>query len=311
MGKDRGKKKASRRLPRWADRLITALVILFGVGLLVWPWVVDYFESQGVGATISKVTAEVDALPADQKQWYLQQAQSYNAVLAGDAPSIPENDIVSYGQQLTYENDPMMSWIEVPSINVSMPIYHGTSDAVLMAGVGHLEGSSLPVGGTSTHTVLTAHSGMRNLRMFDDIHELEEGDIVLLHTMGDILAYRVTSSEVVWPDETESLAIQPGQDLLTLVTCTPYGVNDHRLLVHCVRIDYSQEEAQEASMLQNRHWGAREWAVLIVVVAVIALVLDIVVYRLRKKAKLKKKARDQGPSGSDEPDTLLPGQKKR
>jgi len=205
----------------------------------------------------------------------------------------------------------MMSWIEIPSINVSMPIYHGTSDAVLMAAVGHLEGSSLPVGGTSTHTVLTAHSGMRNLRMFDDIHELEEDDIVLLHTMGDVLAYRVTSSEVVWPDETSSLAIQPGQDLLTLVTCTPYGVNDHRLLVHCVRTDYSQEEAQEASMLQNRHWGAREWAVLIVVVAVIALVLDIVVYRLRKKAKLKKKARDQGPSGSDEPDTLLPGQKKR
>ena len=258
----------------------------------MWPWVVDCFESQGVGATISKVTAEVDALPADQKQWYLQQAQSYNAVLAGEVPSIPEDDIVSYGQQLTYENDPMMSWIEIPSINVSMPIYHGTSDAVLMAGVGHLEGSSLPVGGTSTHAVLTAHSGMRNLRMFDDIHELEEGDIVLLHTMGDILAYRVTSSEVVLPDETESLAIQPGQDLLTLVTCTPYGVNDHRLLVHCVRTDYSQEEAQEASMLQNRHWGAREWAVLIVVVAAAALVLDIVVYRLRRKAKLKKKARD-------------------
>ena len=257
MRKERGK-SARRRLPRWADRLITALVILLGVGILVWPWVVDCFESQGVGATISKVTAEVDALPADQKQWYLQQAQSYNAVLAGEAPSIPEEDIVSYRQQLTYENDPMMSWIEIPSINVSMPIYHGTSDAVLMAGVGHLEGSSLPVGGTSTHTVLTAHSGMRNLRMFDDIHELEEGDIVLLHTMGDILAYRVTSSEVVWPDETESLAIQPGQDLLTLVTCTPYGVNDHRLLVNCVRIDYSQEEAQEASTLQNRHWGARE-----------------------------------------------------
>ena len=189
-----------------------------------------------------------------------------------------------------------------------MPIYHGTSDAVLMAGVGHLEGSSLPVGGTSTHTVLTAHSGMRNLRMFDDIHELEEGDIVLLHTMGDVLAYRATSSEVVWPDETESLAIQPDQDLLTLVTCTPYGVNDHRLLVNCVRTDYSQEEAQEASTLQNRHWGAREWAVLIVAVA--ALVLDIVIYRLRRKAKLKKAAQMEGASGVDGCDTPPSGHRK-
>lgn len=310
MGKDGGKKKARHRLPRWADRLITALVILLGVGLLVWPWVVDYFENQGVGSMISKVTAEVEALPSDEKQWYLEQAQSYNAVLAGETPSIAKEDIVPYDRQLTFETDPMMSWIEIPSINVSMPIYHGTSDAVLMAGVGHVEGTSLPVGGESTHTVLTAHSGMRNLRMFDDIRELQEGDIVLLHTMGDILAYRVTYSEVVWPDETESLAIQPGQDLLTLVTCTPYGVNDHRLLVHCVRTDYTPEEAEEASELQNRHWGAREWAVLIVLIASVALVLDIVIYRLRKKAKVKKVAHAKETSGRDGPDTLPPAEKK-
>ena len=111
-----------------------------------------------------------------------------------------------------------------------------------MAGVGHVEGTSLPVGGESTHCVITAHSGMRNLRMFDDIRQLEPGDLVLLHTMGDVYAYRVVSSEVVWPDETSSLAIAPGEDLLTLVTCTPYGVNDHRLLVHCERTDYVPEE---------------------------------------------------------------------
>ena len=287
MGKGEGKKRARRRLPRWADRLITALVILFGVGLLVWPWVVDYFESQGVGATISKVTAEVDALPADQKQWYLQQAQSYNAVLAGEVPSIPEDNIVSYGQQLTYENDPMMSWIEIPSIDVSMPIYHGTSDAALMAGVGHLEGTSLPVGGTSTHCVLTAHSGMKNLSMFDDIRDLVPGDIVLLHTMGEVLAYRVDSSEVVWPDEMDSLSIQQGQDLLTLVTCTPYGVNDHRLLVHCERTEYVPEEAEAQGDLANRHWGMREWAVLIVAVVLLLVLLDVIVHRIRQKRKAK------------------------
>ena len=133
----------------------------------------------------------------------------------------------------------MMSWVEIPSIDVSMPIYHGTSEEVLMAGVGHLEGTSLPVGGTSTHCVLTAHSGMRNLSMFDDIHSLEPGDLVLLHTMNKTLAYKMVDSEVVLPEEMESLTIEPGADKVTLVTCTPYGINSHRLLVRGHRVETS------------------------------------------------------------------------
>ena len=247
-----------RRLPRWADRLITVGLILLGVGLMVWPWVVDALEEYGVGATISEVSARVDSMPSGERQWYLDQARSYNQVLAGEEPDLDPADIVDYSRQLTYDRDPMMSWVEIPSIDVSMPIYHGTSESALMAGVGHLEGTSLPVGGASTHCVITAHSGMRNLRMFDDIRQLVPGDLVLLHTMGDTYAYRVTSSEVVWPDEVSSLGIAPGEDLLTLVTCTPYGVNDHRLLVHCERTDYEPEEAEEQAAVTERHWGARE-----------------------------------------------------
>ena len=157
------------------------------------------------------------------------------------------------------------------------------SDAALMAGVGHVEGTSLPVGGESTHCVITAHSGMRNLRMFDDIRQLEPGDLVLLHTMGDVYAYRVVSSEVVWPDETSSLAIAPGEDLLTLVTCTPYGVNDHRLLVHCERTDYVPEEANEQAAVTERHWGAREWAVVVVAVALAGVAVDVVVHRVHRR----------------------------
>ena len=272
-----------RRLPRWADRLIAAALIVCGIGLMVWPWVADLVSSTGVGTTISEVTARVDSLPADERQWYLDEAHAYNDELAGLPPSMDPSQIVSYDEQLTFEHDPMMSWLDVPSINVSMPIYHGTSDAALMAGVGHLEGTSLPVGEDSTHCVLTAHSGMSNLRMFDDIRQLVPGDLVLLHTMGDIYAYRVTGSEVVWPDEVNSLAIEPGEDLLTLVTCTPYGVNDHRLLVHCERTDYSPDEAADAGSLANRHWGMREWAALVAVLALIALVADVVIRRLRRK----------------------------
>lgn len=276
-------KRRRKRLPRWADRLITMVVILIGVGLMVWPWVLDRFEAAGVFNQIDAVSSTVDALPAQEREWILLQARSYNELLVGESPELPADQVAPYEEQLIFDRDPMMSWVEIPSINVSMPIYHGTGEEALMAGVGHLEGTSLPVGGTSSHCVLTAHSGMRNLSMFDDIHALEEGDLVLLHTMNQTLAYRVVGSEVVWPDEVESLAIEPGADKLTLVTCTPYGVNDHRLLVHCDRTEYVEQEATDQKSLLARHWGKREIAVLIVAAAMALILLDVVVHRLRRR----------------------------
>lgn len=275
-------KRRRKRLPRWADRLITMVVILIGVGLMVWPWVLDRFEAAGVFNQIDAVSSTVDALPAQEREWILLQARSYNELLVGESPELPADQVAPYEEQLIFDRDPMMSWVEIPSINVSMPIYHGTGEESLMAGVGHLEGTSLPVGGASSHCVLTAHSGMRNLSMFDDIHALEEGDLVLLHTMNQTLAYRVVGSEVVWPDEVESLAIEPGADKLTLVTCTPYGVNDHRLLVHCDRTEYVEQEAADQKSLLARHWGKREIAVLIVAAAMALILLDVVVHRRRR-----------------------------
>jgi sortase A len=286
-GKRRGRRK---RLPRWADRLITVLIILVGAGMLVWPWVMDRLEASGVFNQISSVTTNIEAMSKKDREYYLQQAQAYNAVLAGETPAIDPNTILPYKKQLTFDRDPMMSWIEIPSINVSMPIYHGTSDSALMAGVGHLEGTSLPVGGKGTHCVLTAHSGMKNLSMFDDIRDLEPGDIVLLHTLGKTLAYKMVGSEVVWPDNMRSLGIERGADKVTLVTCTPYGVNDHRLLVHCVRTKYDPKKAATQRSLANRHWGRRELAVLLVLVTLALVALDVVVHRIRKKRKAAKAA---------------------
>lgn len=250
---------------------------------MVWPWAADFIASNGAGNTISQVTERADTMPAKERQWYLDQARAYNDQLAGLSPSMDPSKIASYKKQLAFDGDSMMSWIEIPSINVSLPIYHGASDAVLMAGVGHVKNTSLPVGGSSTHCVLTAHSGMRNLRMFDDIRQLAPGDLVLLHTLGNIYAYQVTGSEVVWPDQVSSLSIEPGKDLLTLVTCTPYGVNDHRLLVHCKRTGYDPGEAADAGALQNRHWGMREWALLIAALAASVIAADVAVRRLRAK----------------------------
>lgn len=280
-------KRRRKRLPRWADRLITIVIILIGVGLMTWPWILDRLEASGVFNQISTVSSTVDALSEEERERILLQARSYNEQLAGEATELPADQIESYAQQLIFDRDPMMSWVEIPSIDVSMPIYHGTSEEVLMAGVGHLEGTSLPVGGTSTHCVLTAHSGMRNLSMFDDIHSLEPGDLVLLHTMNKTLAYKMVDSEVVLPEEMESLTIEPGTDKVTLVTCTPYGVNDHRLLVHCVRTKYSKKDVDKQKSLAGRHWGKREFAVLIVVIAIVLLLLDIVIHAVRKRRKAK------------------------
>lgn len=201
-------KRRRKRLPRWADRLITIVIILIGVGLMTWPWILDRLEASGVFNQISTVSSTVDALSEEERERILLQARSYNEHLSGEATELPADQIEPYAQQLIFDRDPMMSWVEIPSIDVSMPIYHGTSEEVLMAGVGHLEGTSLPVGGASTHCVLTAHSGMRNLSMFDDIHSLEPGDLVLLHTMSKTLAYKMVDSEVVLPEEMESLTIE-------------------------------------------------------------------------------------------------------
>ena len=248
---------------------------------------------------ITTVSGNIDAMSKEERARYLSQARAYNAVLAGQTPKIPANEILPYAQQLTFDRDPMMSWIEIPSINVSMPIYHGTSESALMAGVGHLEGTSLPVGGKSTHCVLTAHSGMRNLSMFDDIRDLEPGDLVLLHTMGRTLAYKMVDSEVVWPDEVGSLGIEQGSDKVTLVTCTPYGVNDHRLLVHCVRTKYVAKQADAQRSLAHRHWGRREIAVALVAGTLALVGVDVVVHRVRKRRKAARKAAAASASGGD------------
>ena len=244
---------------------------------MTWPWILDRLEASGVFNQISTVSSTVDALSAEERERILLQARSFNEQLAGEATELPADQIEPYAEQLIFDRDPMMSWVEIPSIDVSMPIYHGTSEEVLMAG-------------TSTHCVLTAHSGMRNLSMFDDIHSLEPGDLVLLHTMNKTLAYRMVDSEVVLPEEMESLTIEPGADKVTLVTCTPYGVNDHRLLVHCVRTKYNKKDVDKQKSLAGRHWGKREFAVLIVVVAIVLLLLDIVIHAVRKRRKAKASA---------------------
>ena len=153
---------------------------------------------------------------------------------------------LDYNNILNVNGDGMMGFIDIPKINVYLPVYHGTSKVVLESGIGHLEGSSLPVGGENTHTVLSGHTGLSTKKLFTDLTEIKDGDLFFLHILGDVLAYKVISVDVVEPEDTTLLSIQKDKDLATLITCTPYGVNTHRLLVTGERTEYNEKVQEEA-----------------------------------------------------------------
>ncbi len=243
------------------------VLLLFGASLLftVYPWVANYlFENRtdSVANAIDQTAQEIDTSEQDAA---LQAAYEYNRKLATGHvalvdPFIEEKNVAEadeYYALLNVGNDGVMCTIEIPVIDVYLPVYHGTSDDVLNKGVGHLQGTSLPIGGESTHSVLTGHTGLSKAKLFTDLTELKKEDIFFVHIFGETLAYRVEGMQVVLPDELDDLTVQSGQDLCTLVTCTPYGVNSHRLLVRGVRTDYQEakdEVAKEPDRKVESNW---------------------------------------------------------
>jgi len=167
-----------------------------------------------------------------------------------------------YMSMLDVDKKGVMGVIEIPRINVTLPVYHGTSDQVLEEGAGHLEGSSLPVGGDTTHACIAAHRGLTTKKFFTDLDQIENGDIFLINVLGEKLAYQVYQTEVVTPDVIEPLKIERGKDLVTLITCTPYGVNTHRIYVHGSRIPYEEGLDQGAGMDMKGFWKEYWWVVL-------------------------------------------------
>lgn len=228
----------SRRWQRILANLAPWLLIAAGLLVLAWPLVSDWQYAHDAEQAITEVSSIYNAMSDAERLENLEQARAWNARLRGEGVAV---ELWDYDRQLSYKQAQasMMSYLEIPKLELRLPIYHGTSDAVLSAGVGHCDWSALPVGGSGNRCVLTAHSGMQNTRMFDDIRLLEPGDAFVLWTLGEPYAYRVRDSQVIEPHELESLAAEAGHDLATLVTCTPFGVNSHRLLVTGERCEYS------------------------------------------------------------------------
>lgn len=202
-----------------------------------------------------------------KKQNAITNARAYNETISNGFiqlqdpfnAKIPTTDLSNYSNLLSINDDGVMGLVNIPSIHVQLPIYHGTTEQVLEKGIGHLEGTSLPIGGVGTHTVLTGHSGLSNAKLFTDLNQLQEGDYFFLDVWGDTLAYQVDQIRVVLPSDLDLLQITPGKDYCTLLTCTPYGVNTHRLLVRGIRTEIPKKE-QPVIMKQTHHEPSR-WLV--------------------------------------------------
>ncbi|MDO5413361.1 MAG: class C sortase [bacterium] len=223
--------------------ILLVLIFLLGVSLLLYPAVSDYWNSKHQTRAIAVYSEEVSGLDEDQYQALWEAAAAYNASLLerNNAYLLTEEQKAAYEQLLNVSGLGIMGYIEIPSIDCSLPIYHGTEESVLQIAIGHLEWTSLPVGGESTHCVLSGHRGLPSAKLFTNLDKLQEGDVFLLRVLDEVLTYEVDQILIVEPQETGALRIVEGEDLCTLVTCTPYGINTHRLLVRGHRIENAPE----------------------------------------------------------------------
>lgn len=229
--------------------MLALVAFLLGVGLIAYPYVSDYVhklsQAQVVSSQEQTVSGESQGALEDERQRALDYNRrllmSRSVVTDPFDPNAQRVTPAEYQGLMNLAGDGVMGTIVIPKIGLTMPVYHGTGDAELQKGVGHLENTSLPYGGPSSHAVLAGHNGLPSVRIFDDLDRLEVGDWFVLQVLGEDHAYRVAGKETVLPDQTDSLMVQEGKDLVTLVTCTPYGVNTHRLLVHAERTDVPAE----------------------------------------------------------------------
>jgi len=238
-----------RRPRTWrlsVSALVTSIMAVTGMGLLAYPtsasWVSQYNQSK----VTADYSAQVDEARPDAKT-QIAQAHAYNDALSAGAVLEANNhvptgagsssdDSLSYASILKANDEGLMARLKIPSISLDLPVYHGTADDTLLKGLGHLEGASLPVGGEGTRSVITGHRGLAEATMFTHLDKVKDGDSLIIEVFGEVLTYRVTSTKVVEPEETEALRTEAGKDLLTLVTCTPLGINTHRILLTGERI---------------------------------------------------------------------------
>ena len=223
---------------------------MFGFALLSYPFISNYIFEKSAGSTIKSYEKQVKTYDQKQKEKAFEEAKEYNEDLAKSAVQLTDpfkvtksnGETFIYNNILNIDHTGIMGYLEIPCISVNFPVYHGTDAKVLERGIGHMPDTSLPVGGISTHCVLSGHTGLPAAKILTDLDQMKEGDLFYIHVLNETLAYKVDQIKVVLPEETDDIRIVPGKDYVTLLTCTPYGVNSHRLLVRGERTEYVPEE---------------------------------------------------------------------
>jgi sortase A len=284
-----------------AGNLVICIIFLAGLSLLLYPFVANQwnnYRQKQLFSGYEQAVSEKEAAEGIDYDAERKKAEDYNEALLPcvlpDSFALAESSGVDpvYMNTLNIAGDEMMGSVEIPKIDIKIPIYHTTEEDVLNKGAGHLEGSSLPVGGANTHAVISAHRGLPSASLFTDLDQLKEGDHFLIHVLNETLCYEVDKISVVKPEDTSALAVEDGQDLVTLLTCTPYGVNTERLLVRGHRVPYVEEEVKEEKTVlsgSSLHTNYLLW----VFVGLSVTALFVFVLYL-KETKLKRRANKGG-----------------
>lgn len=273
----------------WVKRnfstIILVLIFLVGLSLLLYPSVSDYWNSLHQSraiATYAEAVAQVDDTDYE-KMW--EDAQRYNETLLNksDRWNMSDEEWAEYYELLNVSGNGIIGYIEIPQIKVALPLYHGVDEAVLQIAVGHIEGSSLPTGGPGTHCVISGHRGLPSASLFTNLDELVEGDVFMMRVLDETLTYEVDQIRIVEPTDISSLEIEEGKDLCTLVTCTPYGINSHRLLVRGHRIENLETASNIRVTADAMQIDPVLVAPMVAVPLLILLIIWILVYYRKKR----------------------------
>lgn len=288
--------------------VILVLVLITGLGVLVYPFVSNMLHDRKQDEIITEYDEKLENLDQEERNAMLAEVREYNESLLGNVvltdpfdPAAMEKQNEEYDSILNVDGNGVMAYLEIPRIDLYEAVYHGTSDEVLARGIGHLMNTSLPVGGEGTHAVLSGHTGLPEAELFTNLEQVEEGDIFYIHVLGETLAYEADQIKVVEPSDTSDLLIEQGKDYVTLVTCTPYGINSHRLLVRGHRVPYTEElrdagDAQAAEGVDGESWkevyGRALLEGVLIALAILGIFLVVMRKRLRRK-KLNRKKRSK------------------
>ncbi|MCI9514971.1 MAG: class C sortase [Oscillospiraceae bacterium] len=274
--------------------ILLVLALLVGAALLLYPTASDYWNSFHQSQAIATYAEEVAGLTTVdyEKVWLSAVAYNERMSAAGNPFILSEEQWEEYLKELNVSGSGIMGYIEIPKIECSLPIYHGTDESVLQIAIGHIEGTSLPVGGAGTHCALSGHRGLPSAKLFTHLDQLSEGDVFMLRVLNETLTYEVDQIHIVLPQEVDDLAMVPGRDFCTLVTCTPYGINSHRLLVRGKRI----ENSEAATAIRITSDAIRIDPILVAPVAAVPMLLILTIYLIANPGGKKKKKRKKAAS---------------